>query len=148
MNLSSHFTLAEFVRSQLAARSNGRIINDPPADLYPALKRTAEGLERIREVVGGPIIITSGYRSAMLNLAIGGTLSSQHQRGEAADIYVPGMTAAQLARRIDDNRDEIQYDQLILEYPPDGWVHVSFTARPRVIAITRTPAEYLRGIQA
>lgn len=146
MQLSPHFTLAEFTASQVAARRG--IPNDPPVELYAALKRTAEGLERIREIVGGPIIITSGYRSPHLNQAIGGAISSQHVLGQAADIRVPGMTAEQLARRIDENRQEIRYDQLILEYPPSGWVHVSFVQHPRLIALTKVPGEYLRGIQA
>lgn len=146
MQLSPHFTLAEFVASQTATRRG--IPNDPPVELYPALKLTADGLERIREIVGGPIIITSGYRSPHLNQAIGGALSSQHVLGQAADIRVPGMSPELLAKRIDQNRHEIRHDQLILEYPPDGWVHVSFVAHPRLIALTRTRDEYLRGIQA
>ena len=58
MRLSENFTLAEFTASQTAARR--RIDNDPPIELYDPLKRTAEGLERIRAVVCSPVIITSG----------------------------------------------------------------------------------------
>ncbi len=147
MQLSPHFTLSEFTASQIASRRG--IPNDPPIELYPALRRTAEGLERIREIVGGPIIITSGYRCIELNQILKSDNTSQHVLGEAADIYVPGLPAANLAQRIDANRAEIQFDQLILEYPPNGWVHVSFSNRkPRMLALTKVPGQYLRGIQA
>ena len=147
MKLSEHFTLAEFVASQTATRKG--INNDPPVELYPALRRTADGLERIRVLVGGPIVITSGYRSKALNSSIGGAVGSQHVLGEAADIRALGMEPSDLARLIDENRTTIQHDQLILEYPPDGWVHVSFTSQhPRMIALTATRAGYLRGLQA
>lgn len=147
MQLTPHFSLAEFTASQVAARRG--IANDPPVDLYPSLKRTAEGLERIRAIICAPVIITSGYRSPMLNQAVGGAISSQHPLGQAADITVPGMPPATLARRIDMARRDIGFDQLILEYPESGgWVHVSFAAHPRLIALTRLPGEYLRGIQS
>ena len=85
MNLSPHFTMAEFVVSDTAARRG--IENDPPADLLHALKRTAQGMEAVRVRLGGaPIIISSGYRCPALNAAVGGQPSSQHTRGEAASL--------------------------------------------------------------
>lgn len=127
MNLSAHFTLAEFVVSQEAARRG--LDNTPPAELMPALIRTAQGLEAVRVRLGcAPIIVTSGYRSKAVNAAVGGTAGSQHMRGEAADIIVPrfgGPTEVATALR----DGGIEYDQLILEY--GRWVHISFSAKPR-----------------
>lgn len=127
MNLSAHFSLAEFTTSQEAARRG--IDNTPPAEVMPALIRTAQGLEAVRVRLGGaPITISSGYRCEALNKAIGGAPGSQHIKGQAADIIcprfgAPGDVAAAL-------RDAgIEYDQLILEF--GRWVHVSFAPQPR-----------------
>jgi hypothetical protein len=84
----------------------------------------------IREHFGKPIIISSGYRSAELNKAIGGSLSSQHSSGEAIDIDMDGtdITNKQIFDYIKDN---LTFDQMIAEFPKQGnpdWVHVSFAA--------------------
>jgi len=73
----------------------------------------------------GPVIISSGYRSKELNAAIGGSVTSQHSIGEAADFEVPGLDNKKLADWIKDN---LKFDQLILEFykdgdPNSGWVH-------------------------
>lgn len=127
MNLSPHFTLAEFVISETAARSG--IDNDPPMELLPALKRTAQGLEAVRVRLGGaPITITSGYRCKALNTAIGGAADSQHMRGEAADFICPRFgSPLEVATALRDSG--IEYDQLLLEF--GRWVHISFSAAPR-----------------
>lgn len=57
-----------------------------------------EALEAFRKAVGKPIIVDSAYRCAVNNAAVGGAKSSQHLLGNAADIRVKGMTAAQLER--------------------------------------------------
>ena len=127
MNLSPHFTLAEFVVSDTAARRG--IENDPPADLLHALKRTAQGLEAVRVRLGGaPIIISSGYRCPALNAAVGGQPSSQHTRGEAADFIAPRFgSPTEVAAALRDS--VVDYDQLILEF--GRWVHISFSQAPR-----------------
>ena len=127
MNLSPHFTLAEFVVSDTAARRG--IDNDPPAELLHALKRTAQGLEAVRVRLGGaPIIVTSGYRSPALNAAVGGQPSSQHTRGEAADFIAPRFgSPTEVAAALRDSG--VDYDQLILEF--GRWVHISFSQAPR-----------------
>lgn len=127
MNLSPHFTLAEFVVSDTAARRG--IKNDPPADLLHALKRTAQGMEAVRVRLGGaPIIVTSGYRSPALNAAVGGQPSSQHTRGEAADFIAPRFgSPTEVAAALRDSG--VDYDQLILEF--GRWVHISFSQAPR-----------------
>lgn len=127
MNLSPHFTLAEFVVSDTAARRG--IENDPPADLLHALKRTAQGMEAVRVRLGGaPIIISSGYRCPALNAAVGGQPSSQHTRGEAADFIAPRFgSPTEVAAALRDS--VVDYDQLILEF--GRWVHISFSQAPR-----------------
>ena len=127
MNLSPHFTMAEFVVSDTAARRG--IDNDPPAELLHALKRTAQGLEAVRVRLGGaPIIVTSGYRSPALNAAVGGQPSSQHTRGEAADFIAPRFgSPTEVAAALRDSG--VDYDQLILEF--GRWVHISFSQAPR-----------------
>lgn len=127
MNLSPHFTLEEFTTSQEAARRG--IVNVPPPDVVERLRRTAQGLEAVRVRLGcAPIIVSSGYRSPALNVAIGGAKSSQHMTGEAADIICPrfgGPVEVAYALR----GSGIEYDQLILEF--GRWVHISFSDRKR-----------------
>lgn len=127
MNLSAHFTLAEMTVSQEAARRG--IDNTPPADVMPALIRTAQGLEAVRVRLGcAPVIVSSGYRCAPLNAAIGGSKTSQHMTGQAADIICPRFGGpAEVAAALRDSG--IEYDQLILEY--GRWVHISFAPSPR-----------------
>ena len=78
------------------------------------------------------MIISSGYRSAELCIAIGSTIHSQHAKGEAADLQVIGVDNKALAKYIKENLD---YDQLILEFykeeegPHSGWVHVSYVGK-------------------
>lgn len=129
MMLSPHFSLAELTVSQAAARAG--VSNDPPADVMPALRRTAQGLELIRGLLGVPIIVTSGYRSPVVNRLVGGARVSQHTKGEAADIIAPAFGSPEaVVRKIIEARLDV--DQVILEFPGSGgWVHVSFTGSPR-----------------
>lgn len=129
--LSPHFSLDEFTVSDTAARRG--VANDPPIELMPALKRTAQGLEAVRVRLGcAPIIITSGYRCAALNRMVGGRPMSQHVKGEAADFISPGFGTPLLV--VGALRDSgIEYDQLLLEY--GRWVHISFADQPRHMAL-------------
>lgn len=131
MNLSPHFTLEEFAASQEAARRG--IDNDPPADLHAALRRTAQGLEAVRVILGmAPVNITSGYRCLALNRALGSKDTSQHVTGQAADFIAPRYgSPTEIATALRDSG--LEYDQLILEFARggNGWVHVSFSDRPR-----------------
>lgn len=126
MNLSPHFTLEEFTLSGEAAR-NG-IVNDPPAELLPVLKRTALGMETVRIRLGGqPILVSSAYRCMALNRRLGSKDSSQHLKGEAVDFICPRFgNPANIVAALKDS--EVPYDQLILEFARNGggWVHVSF----------------------
>lgn len=135
MMLSPHFALAEFCVSDTAARRG--IDNTPPGHVIQALERTALGLEAVRVRLGtAPITITSGYRSLPLNRLIGSRDSSQHVMGEAADFICPRFgTPAEIVAAVRDSG--IPFDQLILEYARNGggWVHMSFTDRPRRMAL-------------
>ncbi|MBS0212328.1 MAG: peptidase M15A [Proteobacteria bacterium] len=122
MQLSPHFVLDEFMRSGAAVRMG--IDMTPPAYAVAALTTLAVNvLEPLRVRLGRPIRITSGYRPARLNTAIGGAPTSQHLVGQAADIQVDGLTPLQLCHAVLDAR--LPFDQLIYEFGPAGWTHVS-----------------------
>lgn len=121
MNLSPHFTLAEFVDSQTATRKG--IDNTPSPDIVANLTRVAALLEKIRTLVGGQIRISSGYRCPALNRAIGGASNSAHMLGLAADINVPGMTPLEVAKLV--QLSGIMFDQLIYE---GTWLHVGLSS--------------------
>ena len=126
MKLSKNFTLAEFTKSQTAERKG--LDNNPTDEHLVRAKLLFENVvQKVRENFG-PTVINSGYRGAELNAAVGGSTKSQHCKGQAADIEVPGVANAEVAQWIVDNCD---FDQLILEFaqrgvPDAGWVHVSY----------------------
>lgn len=122
MQLSPHFTMAELTNSPAATRLG--IDNAPPSAVAGNLARVAATLEQIRALVGGPITVSSGYRSPALNKAVGGAANSAHVLGLAADITAPGMTARALALLIRDSG--IALDQCILEF--ERWVHIGLSA--------------------
>ncbi len=127
MQLSPHFSLAEMVKSQTASRLG--IDNSPPDHVKKRLKLLANAvLEPVREHFKKPVRISSGYRSLLLNEAVGSKSSSQHIRGEAADFEIPGVPNLEVALWISKH---LQYDQVIWEYgslsdPAAGWIHCSY----------------------
>ncbi len=150
MNLSPHFTLDEMTRSATAVRRG--IDNTAPPPVIAALRLLcAEVLEPVRAHYGRPVIVTSGYRSPALNRAIGGSASSQHSLGEAADFTVAGISNIAVCRWIEKN---LRFDQLIYEFGEAGWVHASFSARRarnQTLTARRTASgqtTYLPGIVA
>jgi len=131
--------------SQTAARLG--ISNLPSDEVIARLKYTCIHLELLRELTGHIVLISSGFRSRELNLAIGGSVDSQHMTGEAADIICPGYgTAFELAKLVKANIINLRVDQLIYEYK--AWVHVSFTKNPRhqVFTITKRSDGYKAGL--
>lgn len=152
MRLSKNFSLDELTRSTIAAQRG--IDNTPPPDVLDNLKVLARDiLQPIRDLVGKPILVTSGYRGEALNKVVGGALNSQHQTGEAADIKCPGMSTVMLAMAIRDAVPPITYDQLILEMykpgnPDSGWVHVSIAVKgiTRRQALTYDGKTYVAGL--
>ena len=151
MKLSHNFTLAELTKSETAIR---RGINNTPSDsVVENLQRLVTNvLQPIRDKFG-PLIVTSGYRSAQLNVAIGGSPTSDHVLGKAADIEAPGLDNKQLAVYIKDN---FKFTQLILEFytegePNSGWVHVSYdkdNLKQEVLTAIKRNGKtvYLKGI--
>lgn len=127
MKLTPHFELAEFLRSQAAARSGETL--EPPPFVVDNLKRLCvDVLEPLRTSLGQAIVISSGWRPKWLNTAIGGAQNSAHLTGRAADIHVPGMTSAELARFI--QRQRLPVDKCIDEF--GQWVHVQVSEKPEI----------------
>ena len=126
MNIGKHFTLAELTHSQAAARKG--LKNDPDAAALESLQLLVRNvLDPLREALGRPITVSSGYRSPLVNRAVGGASSSQHVLGQAADIVVPGMHVTEVVARI--RALGLPFDQLIDEF--GSWVHVSHGPRNR-----------------
>ena len=126
MKFPSHFTIEELTRSQTATR-NG--IDNTPEDLSN-LMRIAWFLESLRaklrlEYRDAVIIVSSGYRSPELNLVIGGSKTSAHMLGLAADISCPDITPLELAQFIADTMADEGFDQVIHEF--GRWVHVGLS---------------------
>ena len=133
--LTPHFSLKEMTESQMAVKHG--IANVPSELEIENLRKLCKGtLEPLREALGLPIIITSGYRCKALNeRVIYRSLRSQHVVGQAADFYVApsqsGLSRRELlikAFRLIIQDERIDYDQLIL-YP--SFIHVSFVSRER-----------------
>jgi putative chitinase len=127
MQLSEHFNLKEFTKSETAIRK--RIDNTPNAAHAENLKNVCEKiLEPVRKHFGKPVRINSGYRGPALNAAVGGSSKSQHCNGEAVDFEIDGLPNPELAKWVSENCD---FDQIILEFydpkegPNSGWVHAS-----------------------
>lgn len=148
--MTPNFTLHELTRSATGDRL--RIDNTPPPEHEEKLLLTAELLERVREVLGCPVIVTSGYRSMRLNLAVGGVTSSDHARGQAADIIAPGYgTPYEVAKKLAPLVSTLGVGQLILEgIGGKQWVHIStrMASKPVNRVITITDAGSQLGIQA
>ena len=150
ISLSPHFTLSEMCASRMAEEHG--IENIPPAEAVANLRRLCEGcLEPLREAIGLPVIITSGYRCRRLNeLLVHAARKSQHMVGSAADLYV-GQSSVQSSLtkvkatpsitkfKVQSDREllvkafktiltdpKIDFDQLIL-YP--SFIHVSYVSK-------------------
>ncbi len=126
MQLTEHFTLSEFVRSETA--TNKHIDNTPAQEVVDNLRALCRNvLEPARVAFGAPIYITSGYRCPALNKAVGGKPTSQHLRGEAADLQVRGVK--NLRKLYNAILDHGVFDQLLFETNKAGakWIHVSYT---------------------
>lgn len=121
MKISPHFTLEEMEFSQLAVSL--QIPNHANETQCLNLKALCQNvLEPLREKIGGPVFVTSGFRSEKINKMVGGSPNSQHKRGEAADIHVSGMSTQELFEFI--IKSGIVLDQIIQEF--NTWVHVSY----------------------
>ena len=133
--LSPHFELREFVVSQ-KARDHG-LDNTPPVEAIGNLRALCiHTLEPLRNALGLPIVVTSGYRTKALNrLLVYHSNKSQHMNGEAADFYVDQGPVSGSHRellikafRLIIISEKIDYDQVIL-YPT--FIHVSYVSRDK-----------------
>jgi zinc D-Ala-D-Ala carboxypeptidase len=145
MQLSPNFTLEEFLVSQTAARHG--IDMTPPQEVIDNLRRLCEKvLQPLRERAGSPVIISSGYRPRVLNDIIGGSKTSAHPFGRAADVRVIDMTPLETCELIVDMG--LEFDQLIHEF--GRWVHVGISDEPRSELLTAVNEDgrtrYIRGL--
>lgn len=134
--LSLHFSLEEMVASATAKAL--KIDNTPPDIALHNLRRLAFQLEEVRDLLGCALVISSGYRGPMLNVAVGGTKTSAHLDGRAAD-FVPTKGALQDAFA-NLAKSPIPFDQLIIERTPTAaWIHLGIARdgeKPRREALT------------
>ena len=146
MNLSPHFTLQEAIVSETAARMG--IDNRPDDVMIAALRTTAQFMERVRSVLGHPIVVTSWYRCpdlerAITGLAPGRPLSGHHPKGAAVDFICPAYgSPLDVATRLSAMVDPLGVGQLIYEY--GAWVHIS---RLPVAPVNRIITIDQRGVQ-
>lgn len=148
IQLSKNFFLREFLRSETAARAGREIV--PTEQEIANLRRLCEDvLQPIRDFLGKPITITSGLRPSWLNALVGGSSSSEHLYGRAADFVVAGYTPYAACRAIETM--QLPWNQLIHEF--GQWTHISVPAagnRPkRQVLTARVQAgrtEYALGI--
>jgi len=131
MNLSENFTYEELTHTD-----HRELENEPNETELANLKRLADFLETVKIVLGGrPIMVNSAFRSRAVNEAVGSKETSQHRKGCAADIRVPGLTPDEVVNAI--IAAGLPYDQVIREF--DRWTHVSIPntedAEPRNMAL-------------
>lgn len=133
MKLSPNFSLDELTHSEIAVRRG--IDNTPDADVRQNLGMLADGLQRVRSVLGHPMRISSGYRSPAVNAAVGGSATSAHMRGLAADFTCPGFGSPRdVVMAIVNYAETINFDKVILEF--GKWVHIQFRDQPRRQVLT------------
>jgi zinc D-Ala-D-Ala carboxypeptidase len=154
MNLTKNFTLEEMIKSETALRHG--MDNTPGENEIGNLKLLCEKvLQPVRDHFGKGVKVNSGFRHPDVNAKVGGSRTSDHTRGQASDIEIPGVPNAELAEWI---RDNLEFRQLILEFytpgvPDSGWVHVSYVAednKKEVLTATKKDGKtvYLPGLVA
>lgn len=154
MKLTNNFTLEELTKSETALRRG--LDNTPTDDVVANLRILSEKvLQPVRDHFAKGVKVNSGYRAPEVNAAVGGSKTSDHCLGMAADIEIPGLPNAELAQWIEAN---LEYTQVILEFytqgvPDSGWVHVSYDPKNlKKQSLTAVKREgktvYLPGLQA
>lgn len=131
--VSKNFFLSELLRSDTAIRKN--ISNIPePQHLINLVRAVQQLWQPIRDELGVPMLISSGYRGELLNNIIGGSDSSAHSIGSAIDFTAPAagssrVIAVKILRFL--RTKKIPFDQVILEFPdsPSSWVHIGHKNR-------------------
>ena len=154
MNLTKNFTLSEMTKSETALRYG--MANEPgPKELENLTTLCEKVLQPVRDYYGMGVKVNSGFRHPLVNAKVGGSATSDHCKGMAADIEIPGVANADLAQWIADNCD---FRQLILEFytpgiPDSGWVHVSYNPddnKKQILTATKKDGKtvYLPGLVA
>ena len=154
MNLTKNFTLAEMTKSETALRFG--MANDPsPTEIENLRVLCEKVLQPVRDYYGMGVKVNSGFRHPLVNAKVGGSTTSDHCKGFAADIEIPGIPNAELAEWI---AEHLEFRQLILEFytvgvPDSGWVHVSYNPadnKKQVLTATKQDGKtvYLPGLVA
>ena len=128
--ITPHFSLEELTRTDTGLE------NDPGAAMDGNMLRLAETLERVRELLGVPMRINSGYRSAAVNSRVGGVRTSAHLFARAADFVPVGMTIEEAFNIL--RESGLVFDQLILE---PTWIHIGIACareKPRMQCLIAT----------
>lgn len=141
----TNFSIKELTYSTKAVEKG--ISNVPGTKELANLMYVITQLERVRTILGdNPLLISSGYRCKALNAAVGGVSTSAHVQGLAVDFTCSGYgNTTQIVDAI--YKSDVQYDQLILEYPNKSttWVHLGFAAKgdtPRKQTLVTTAGTY------
>jgi len=146
MQITEHFTLEEMAHSEAATRMG--LYNDPPPDLIPNIIAVAKVLEIVREAFNLPIHVLSCYRSPAVNEAVGGSKTSAHKTGSAADFTIKGVSVKEVCEWCVNNLHT--FDQVIYEFGESGWTHLGLSNAPRRQALTAQKQNgrtvYLPGI--
>ena len=154
MKLTANFSLEELTKSETALRFGmDNTPNDQELANMVALCECV--LQPIRDHFGKGVKVNSGFRDPEVNAKVGGSKTSDHCKGMAADIEIPGVANADLAQWIVDN---LEFRQVILEFytpgiPDSGWVHVSYNPgdnKKQVLTATKQNGKtaYLPGLVA
>jgi len=155
MKLTQNFSLEEMCKSETGLRLG--LDNEPNDEQLANLVALCECvLQPVREHFGKGVKVNSGLRTLAVNRAIGSADNSDHVKGMAADIEIPGVANADLARFIVDSG--MEFRQVILEFytpgiPDSGWVHVSYNPgdnKKQVLTATKQRGKtvYLPGLVA
>lgn len=136
--LSQNFSLEELTRSDYAITH--KIDNNPSNKEIKNLTDLCENvLQPIRDFLGKPLTISSGYRSKVLNRAIGGANGSEHELGLAADIPESSATFKEIEYAV--NMLDLPVGQLIDEISVDKngkksrWTHISYGTKGEVLTM-------------
>jgi hypothetical protein len=152
--LTKNFSLAELTKSETALRHD--MDNTPgPVEIGNLTELAGKVLQPIRDHFAKGVKVNSGFRHPDVNAKVGGSKTSDHCKGQAADIEIPGVPNAALAEWVEDN---LEFTQLILEFytpgiPDSGWVHVSYdpkNLKKQVMTATKQNGKtvYLPGLVA
>lgn len=122
-----NFKISELIHSDTAIRNN---VNNMPDinSLDNMLELIYYVLQPLRNKIGKPMIITSGFRNQQVNKLVGGSKTSEHTKGMAVDFVINGMSPKQIINFI--RKSGIKYTQLIEEYANNtSWVHISYNRK-------------------